>query len=331
MCDLLKEETSLSGGHKDGNPNALQEDAKRSLADISLPALIEEDARNKLCGGRLLLRIRLASDEVAALKEPAPLFRLAPRLAYLPLLFNDCYEHFQSCLPPRMGQSYEIWFDYNNVALKWHYPLGVLCDVLMCQEVPTPIDLTVHFRGCNSKDFLPFSGIGDLQRIVMSAFRQAVFLQQGSTAPFMKLPKQQQTQLWDSISKSHLEAYSSVQRQLLCKSLSHCKSLAVRLHVYGPPHAVLLHPTSPFSGKDGTPLSVKDFLEKAMPPILSASGSLVDGVALLTHGIQVPLDTPLYWLAMNAAYLDHFVHLVARVPQSLLSSSCDAIHTIDAR
>lgn len=288
-----------------------------SLAESSLVSLIEEDARRRLCGGRLLLRVRLACDEVASLKEPPPLFSLASRLAYLPFLFNDVYEHFKSCLPPRMGQSYEIWFDYNNVALRWHYPLGVLCDVLVGCEVPNPLDLTVHFRGCSSKELLPFSGIGDLQRAVMSAFREAVFLQQGTTTPFGKLPKQQQTQLWDAISSSNLEAFSLVQRQLLCHNVARCKSLAIRLHLYGPPHAVLLHP-APALEEDGSPSSVRHFLLRAMPPLLDASSALLEGVEVVLHGVLIPLETPLYWLALNAAYMDSFVHLAVRVPSDLM-------------
>lgn len=310
-----------------------------SLAEGSLNALIEDTARFKLCGGQLVLRIRLASDEVASLKEPAPLFCLASRLAYPPFLFNDVYEHFKLCLPPRMGQSYEIsslmWFDYNNVALRWHYPLGVLCDVLVGREVPNPWDLTVHFRGTSSKELLPFTGLGDLQKTVMSAFRQAVFLQQGSAAPFMKLPKQQQQQLWDSIKGTNLEAYDEVQRQLLCQSLSRCRSLAVRLHLSGPPaegtggggrvHVAVLQPVPPM-GEDGRPTTVCSFLRRVVPPLLCPEPvpvdddavQLLEGAEVLAHGLCIPLETPLYWLALNGTYMDHFVHLVVRLPAGLL-------------
>merc|ERR1719240_1462209 len=104
-----------------------------------------------------------------------------------------------------------------------------------------PLDLTVHFTsGGASRELMPFSGISSLERAVMSAFRQAVFLEQNNTAPFMKLPKQQQTQLWDSIAKCDLEAFTAVRQQLLCQSLCKCKSLAVRLHFCGPVHDSLL-------------------------------------------------------------------------------------------
>lgn len=33
--------------------------------------------------------------------------------------------------------------------------------------------------------------------------------------------------------------------------------------------------------------------------------------SIISHGIEVPLDTPLSWLAQNVSYPDNFVHLVA--------------------
>ena len=37
-----------------------------------------------------------------------------PRVAYLPFLFHDVLEHFKKSIS-RMGQPFELWFDYNNV------------------------------------------------------------------------------------------------------------------------------------------------------------------------------------------------------------------------
>lgn len=297
--------------------------ASNGFATGPLVDLIEEGARKRLCGGKVLLRLRLACDEVAWVTEPSPLFRMAPRLAYLPFLFNDVYEHFKSYVPPLLGQSYEIWFDYNGIALRWHYPLGVLCDALLGLEVPVPLDLTVHFRGCTCKDLLPFSGIGDLKSAVMSAFRQAVFLQQGSAQAWSRMPMQQQQRLWDAIKAADFEACGQVERQLLCPSFAKCKKLAVRLHICGPgrEHRVLLHPAPALeeSGAGG-PLTLNTLLKQTLPLLFAEAGGeqsaepLLHGVQVLTQGLRLPLDTPLYWLALHASYLDHFVHLVVRLP-----------------
>lgn len=294
-----------------------------NVGEAPLHSLVEvqEDTRQRICGGRVLLRIRLAPDEVASLSEPDPLFSLVPRTAYLPFLFHDVLEHFKKSAIARMGQPYELWFDFNHTALKWHFPVGVLCDALVGVEVPVPLDLTVHFRG-NSvmSDLLPFSGMADLQRSVMNAFKQAIFLEVGSASRFMRLEKKEHMMLWDAILQSDIKSFSQVEEKLMCSTLAECKSLAVRLHIWAPAHddEVLLH-KAPALRESGAAFTLSDFLALAMPPLLSAAGDvLAEGVEVLTQGLIVPLDTPLFWLALHASYLDHFVHLIARVPDSFL-------------
>lgn len=302
-----------------------------SLSGVPLASLIEDGVQRRICAGKLLLRVRLAGDEVASLAEPAPLFRLASRLSYLPLFFSDVFEYFKSYLPPLLGQSYEIWFDHNGVPLRWHYPLGVLCDVLLGSEVQVPWDLTVHFRGCPSKELLAFSGMGDLKSAVMSAFRQAVFLQQASPTPWSRLPMQQQQRLWDAIKAVDLDGCSQVQQQLICQTLAKCKSLAVRMHICGGSlsHTVLLH-TAPPIESDGQVLTLLSFLCQVLPPVIASAEAsedgtgkkeLAQGVEVLTHGLRIPLATPMYWLALHAAHLDNFVHLVVRLQNPAVVSS----------
>lgn len=293
------------------------------LTTEPLGSLIEVETRRRICTGKLLLRIRLACDEVASLTEPAPLFRLVPRLAYLPFFFNDVFENFKSCMAPPLGQSYEIWFDYNGAPLRWHLPLGVLCDMLVGSEVPIPLDMTVHFRGFPSKDLLPFSGIGDLKGAVMSAWRQSVYLQHSSATPWSRLPMQQQQKLWDTIKAANMEGCSEVQEQLLCPSLAKCKSLAVRIHVCGVEpaltHDALLHPAPPLTTADSQPVTMHAFLRQVLPPLFpKAEGEvvpeeLVEGVEVLSHSLRLPLETPMYWLALHASHLDNFLHLIVRL------------------
>ncbi|CAE7342498.1 unnamed protein product [Symbiodinium sp. CCMP2456] len=114
--------------------------------------------------------------------------------------------------------------------------------------------------------------------------------------------------LWDAILQSDIKSFSQVEEKLMCSTLAECKSLAVRLHIW-----------APALRESGAAFTLSDFLALAMPPLLSAAGDvLAEGVEVLTQGLIVPLDTPLFWLALHASYLDHFVHLIARVPDSFL-------------
>jgi len=267
----------------------------------------------------VLLRIGLAGNEVASLTNPPPFFCLVSRLSYVPCLFNDLLEHFGACLPPRWGKSYEIWLDYEGTALKWQYPLGVLCDTLVGQEVPSPLHLTVHFQG--QEGLRPFTGMGDLQGVVMSAVSQATYTMHNSQTPYGKLGIKDHNQLWEAICKCNLDSYWAVQKSLLCQTLAKCKSLPVRIHLCGPLHEIVLHPAPPLDSQ-GAACTVGGFLQDCLggPPLFTAHGALCPEVQVLTLGVSVPLDTPLFWLALHAAYLDEFVHLVLRVPNHFLVS-----------
>ena len=96
--------------------------------------------------------------------------------------------------------------------------------------------------------------------------------------------------------------------RLICSSLSECKSLAIRLHLAPPCDDILLHKAPAL--QNGVASTVRNFLELAMPPLLEC-----EGLEILLQGLQVPLETPLYWLALHASYLDRFVHLVAHMPE----------------
>lgn len=39
----------------------------------------------------------------------------------------------------------EVWFSYNEVPLKWHYPIGLLFDLLASDGV-LPWTIIVHFK-----------------------------------------------------------------------------------------------------------------------------------------------------------------------------------------
>ena len=113
---------------------------------------------------------------------------------YLPFLFHDVLEHFKKSAVARMGQPYELWFDYNHIApwliratacrehvaqwfwtlafveaLKWHFPLGVLCDALVGKEamgrlVQTHTAWRLCFMKVYSRFFHSCSGLFELMK-----------------------------------------------------------------------------------------------------------------------------------------------------------------------
>lgn len=38
-----------------------------------------------------------------------------------------------------------MWLEFNGIPIKWHFPIGLLFDLHMAQEVQLPWNIIVHF------------------------------------------------------------------------------------------------------------------------------------------------------------------------------------------
>jgi len=240
-------------------------------------------------------------------------------MAYLSSYFSDAHSHFEAFLVPQMGQpSFKLWFEHDGKPLKWHLPLGVLCDLLFGTEPPSPVDITVHFFGCPDKAPVePFTGLSDLQKAWSHELRASLYLQLGSSNVWARLQRQEQQKLWEAVKNIDLETVASMQDGLLAgRTFKRARNLAFRFHIpsAADPHRMLLLPGPAFTEAGGQ-ITLQTFLEEALPPIFEA-GRMVEGVEVLSQGLRIPLETPLWWLQVNVAYMDQFVHLVIRLPSS---------------
>lgn len=59
-------------------------------------------------------------------------------------------------------------------------------------------------------------------------------------------------------------------------------------------------------------VTIGDLLSQALPRIFEQeNGKTVAKrkISVLSHGLKIELETPLYWLQLNMGYLDNFVYL----------------------
>lgn len=92
--------------------------------------------------GKIPVQFQLASDETDV--DPEQFFLLIPRLSYFPLVSDKVRKHFLRFVSNEL-QDGEMWMDSNGTPLKWHYPIGVLFDLLVGGDAILPWPITVHF------------------------------------------------------------------------------------------------------------------------------------------------------------------------------------------
>jgi autophagy-related protein 5 len=85
--------------------------------------------------------VKFVAEEERDLEDQQSYFLLIPRVSYLPLVTDKVKKHFQRYIEDEEN----VWYSYNETPLKWHFPIGLLFDLLVTDEV-LPMQINVHFK-----------------------------------------------------------------------------------------------------------------------------------------------------------------------------------------
>ena len=112
--------------------------------------------------------------------------------------------------------AHEGWLSFEDVPLKWHYPLGLLYD-LFSGAAPSqaqsssprehddetnalPWRLTLHFTDWPDEQLVPLDADGKVMHdAFINSVKEADFLRNGTAKGIMSLSKDDSTQLWKAV------------------------------------------------------------------------------------------------------------------------------------
>ncbi|KAL8909795.1 MAG: hypothetical protein Q9171_004885 [Xanthocarpia ochracea] len=163
--------------------------------------------------GSVPLDIRLSPQECRIYDQSDPYFIHYPRLSYLPFLLPRLHAFFSPFLIDPGVAPHEGWFSYEDVPLKWHYPLGLLYDLFSgappaqddrsspVQRPSTlPWRLTLHFTDWPGDQVVQPDAEGKvLHDAFINSVKEADFLRNGTAKGIMSLSKDDSTQLWNAV------------------------------------------------------------------------------------------------------------------------------------
>ncbi|KAF2263637.1 autophagy protein 5 [Lojkania enalia] len=295
--------------------------------------------RQKVWHGSIPLEIRLHRGDCRTYDESDAYLIQFPRLSYLGFLIPRLHAFFSDNLIYPDVSSTEAWLSYEDVPLKWHYPLGLLYDLYSGAEPAYPEDgtelkvhtteeeqgslpwkLTVHFSEYPAEHLVRLDAEGKyLHDLYINNVKEADFLRNGTGKTIMSLNKEDSTQLWDSVKQHDFSLFSPINQKLLSPQGVNLRHIPMRLYL---PHA-------PSSTQDEEAVAGSLRVVQALVlPALSSRQPQTLGTALnhilpslfqstrrpilaqpVLHGAAVPLGTNLEELLRMAAYSDGWLHI----------------------
>ncbi|KAJ1726048.1 autophagy protein 5 [Coemansia biformis] len=191
-----------------------------------------QTAMRRLWSGMIPIELQLAPADAiellasAVLPEPFQTFYvLVPRVSYLPFVTAKIKERWldpmlalsgvRSVVDDRVSiKESDIWFEYNGQPLRWHYPAGLLYDMLVSDvargEAELPWSLTIHVRKFPGEKLIQGPSTQHMRDMFMAMIKEADFIRNGSTKRVMDLAKSDQMQLLDGLETHSYEKYFAI-------------------------------------------------------------------------------------------------------------------------
>ncbi|KAF9918939.1 autophagy protein 5 [Lobosporangium transversale] len=243
-------------------------------------------------------------------------FYEAPRCSYFSLLTTHVRKHFVDMALHFIGDDAEVWYDYEGIPLKWHYPIGLLYDIHGLQASGgnatkgslLPWKITVHFQNFPADKLIKSQAIDSCQDYFMSMIKEADYLRNGSTKKVMNMSKSDQTQLWDGLWSNNYDRFWGMNHKLVMNDGVMPRNLPIR--IYLPENCpVIQEPISPVD-ENNQPKSLRRILYQSLPDLFPLVETGPPVATAMIHGITPSLETSALWAAQNMSYPDNFLHLV---------------------
>nr|QWQ57062.1 autophagy protein 5 [Haemaphysalis flava] len=261
----------------------------------------DREVLREVWDGKLPVCFKLAEEEVYTMQQPDPYYLMISRISYFPLVVDKVHKHFSRHIDEKYHGN-EMWLEYNGQPLKWHLPIGVLFDCY-ASDATLPWNITVHFQEFPEKQLLHCGSRAVVESHFMSAIKEADMLKHRSQV-VGTMQKKDHNQLWIGMQNSKFDQFWAINKKLMERIGGECfKHIPFRLYM---PDSTLVQrlvsPTTP----GGEKATMETLLQQVAPQVLSGDGPQH---MVITHGIQVPLETPLQWMSEHLSYPDNFLHL----------------------
>ncbi|VDM99426.1 unnamed protein product [Thelazia callipaeda] len=223
---------------------------------------------------------------------------VVPEMSYFPLILPRVLQYFSTVVDSFDTSS--VWLQYNSKPLKWHYPVGLLFDLLKADHL---LPWTIVLR---TKDFpmevMQCKG-NDLESLYIQSVKEADQLKhKGKIISSMKVDECRL--LWSSILHDKFDEFWAINKKLMGTSESDpLFHVPIRIHEVASDDCPFRQPLITPYNESGEAHTIADALK---------SVNIEYQLPVISHSVKVPLSTPLTWMLQNLSYLDNFIHIIVR-------------------
>lgn len=282
--------------------------------------------------GRIPTAFTLASEDVTSI-SPQTFYLMLPRLSYFALVSDKIRKYFGKFINEDLVNE-EIWFEFGDIPLKLHLPIGLLYDQLKVEgssSLGPPWKLTVHFSNFPEKDLLKCDNKESMESHFMSCVKEADQFKHGGRI-VSTMQKKDHNQLWQGLSNDKFDQFWAVNRRLMevnplssarastpttntnsptsieeSNVMKTFKHIPIRMYQSQSLLALkLIKPTKTCDNGSERWTTLEDILIDYFPNLNLAPNCN----KVITQGIEPGLDTPLQWMAEHLSYPDNFLHIV---------------------
>ena len=293
----------------------------------------DKEITRELWNSRLAVCFQLSEEDKARISRSEslePLYMVLSRQIYFPCVIEKLHRYYTNHCRENLTDSNSnlslnnLWLEYENIPLKWHYPVGVLYDlysstvgVNLMSNNHLPWQITVHLSRFPESDLLRFPNKESMEAHYMSTLKEADALKhRGQVIGDMQ--QREHNQLWNSLLQDKYDGFWTINQKLMVytENLKSFRYIPFRIYILDRPFIQKLF--SPYNVDDNKWMTLKDLVDSTLRHEIHCQRAAnerrilsddINDYRVLIHGIQPALNTPIQWLSEHFSYPDNFLHI----------------------
>jgi autophagy-related protein 5 len=299
---------------------------------MSTLTIDDKEITRELWQSRLPICFILSDEDITKTNRSEllePLYLMLSRHLYFPCIIEKIFRYYSTFYKDNLTDSTNnislnnLWLEYENIPLKWHYPIGVLYD-LYTSSLSTitstshlPWQIIVHLSKFPENELIRFPDKESIEAHYMSTLKEADALKHKGQI-ISDMQKRDHKQLWNSLLQDRYEGFWNINIKLMSytDNLQYFRYIPFRIYILDKNFIQKLF--SPYDIEHDKWMTLNDLIQfslnhEAQCEQLSNEKKILNinmnDYRVIIHGVQPPLHTPIQWLSEYFSYPDNFLHI----------------------